>query len=252
MNSNVLKPLSTMITPGTLTRKVFTNTCVVLNDANHSRLKSTLTSYPMEALFVYDFNANQLVFEAGWKELLNLPETPTIHAIFDRIQKKFQQQVMEILDCLVEQMTTDREEVSKYGCTIEFKLKSHIGILIPVVFRIGVYEVGEMGEARSCIIRCQRDDALRIGSMARYTIYAPDEGFSDQLNRKYSTNAQISEVELRMLRMIARGLAFKEVAHELSISKSSVEKRVQRMYKRFNVKSTAHLIGHAYDHFLLP
>lgn len=241
-----------MNTPGTLTRKIFRKTPVQTDSSHYARLKSSMTSYPMEALFVYDFTSNELLFEAGWKELLQLAERPTIHTLFDRIQRKFQLQVMEILDCLLEQMLSDREEVSKYGCTIEFKLRSESGLLIPVVFRIGVYEVGETGEALSCIIRCQRDDALRIGRMARYTIYAPRESCSQELNQRFSLITQLSQDELQILRLIARGMAFKEVAHEMSISKSSVEKRIQRMYKRFNVKSTAHLIGHAYDHFILP
>jgi DNA-binding CsgD family transcriptional regulator len=234
--------------PGTFTRRIFRNIPVQTDSTDYSKLKNTMTSY----LFVYDFTSNKLLFEAGWKELLQLSATPTIHAIFDRIQSKFQLQVMEILDCLLEQMLSNREEVIKYGCTIEFKLKSENGPLIPVVFRIGVYEVGDMGEALSCIIRCQRDDALRIGGIARYTIYAPSEGCSRHLNQKFSVVSQLGQDELQILRLIARGMAFKEVAHQMSISKSSVEKRVQRMYKRFNVKSAAHLVGHAYDHFILP
>ena len=241
-----------MNAPGTLTRKIFRNTPVQTESSTYAQLKSTMTSYPMEALFVYDFAANELLFEAGWKELLQLTERPTMYTLFDRIQRKFQLQVMEILDCLLKQMLSDREEVSKYGCTIEFKLRSESGLLIPVVFRIGVYEVGESGEALSCIIRCQRDDTLRIGGLARYTIYAPGEVCAQQLHEKFNANTQLSPDELQILRLIARGLAFKEVAHEMSISKSTVEKRVQRMYKRFNVKSTAHLIGHAYDQFILP
>jgi DNA-binding CsgD family transcriptional regulator len=241
-----------MNTPGIFSRKIFRNTTAQTDSSNYARLKSSMTSYPMEALFVYDFTSNELLFEAGWKELLQLSECPTIHTLFDRIQRKFQLQVMEILDCLLKQILSDREEVSKYGCTIEFKLKSESGPLLPVVFRIGVYEVGESGEALSCIIRCQRDDSLRIGSLARYTIYAPGEVCSQELNEKFNMNPQLSQDELQILRLIARGLAFKEVAHEMSISKSTVEKRVQRMYKRFNVKSTAHLIGHAYNQFILP
>lgn len=241
-----------MNTPGSITKKIFTNTFAQDDSDTFSQLKSALSTYPMEAILIYNFKSNSLVFESGWKELLHLTEKPTVHTVLSRIHKKYRDQVLEILDCLFEQMIADREDVMMYGCTIEFKLRSQEGLLLPVVLRIGVYEAGEEGEALSCIMRCQRDDTLRIGGLARYTIYAPDDGFSEKLNQKYGIYAQINETELHILRMIARGLAFKEVADELNISKSSVEKRIQRMYKRFNVRSTAHLIGHAYDNFLLP
>ncbi|HEX8608077.1 MAG TPA: helix-turn-helix transcriptional regulator, partial [Pedobacter sp.] len=62
----------------------------------------------------------------------------------------------------------------------------------------------------------------------------------------------ISNKEKEALSLVAKGYSFKEIAHELKVSHSAIEKRIIPLYKRFGVKSLTHLVSFAYDNFILP
>ena len=52
--------------------------------------------------------------------------------------------------------------------------------------------------------------------------------------------------------MLAQGRSFKEIAHELNVTQSAIEKRIIPLYKRFDVKSLTHLVTFAYENHILP
>ncbi|MCD8411645.1 response regulator transcription factor [Tenacibaculum finnmarkense] len=61
----------------------------------------------------------------------------------------------------------------------------------------------------------------------------------------------ISKKEKEALYMAAKGMTFKEIAAQLNVSQSAVEKRLIPLYKRFNVKSLPHLISFAHTNHIL-
>ncbi|MDO8996741.1 MAG: helix-turn-helix transcriptional regulator [Sediminibacterium sp.] len=62
----------------------------------------------------------------------------------------------------------------------------------------------------------------------------------------------ISGKEKEALKYVAKGYSFKEIADELGVSASAIEKRIQPLYKRFNVKNLTHLVSFAYENYILP
>jgi DNA-binding NarL/FixJ family response regulator len=58
---------------------------------------------------------------------------------------------------------------------------------------------------------------------------------------------QPSERELQIIRMVAEGLAGKEIAYRVGISESTVEKHLERMSSRYSVHSRAQLVSLAYE-----
>ena len=58
--------------------------------------------------------------------------------------------------------------------------------------------------------------------------------------------------EKEALTYVAKGFSFKEIADILGVSSSAIEKRIQPLYKRFNVKNLTHLVSFAYENHILP
>ena len=71
-------------------------------------------------------------------------------------------------------------------------------------------------------------------------------------NKALFKHFAISDKEKEALALVAKGLSFKEIAGHLKVSSSAIEKRIIPMYRRFNVRSLAHLISFAYENHILP
>jgi DNA-binding NarL/FixJ family response regulator len=61
----------------------------------------------------------------------------------------------------------------------------------------------------------------------------------------------MSGKEREALTFAANGLTFKEIADALCVTHSAIKKRIVPMYKRFDVKSLAHLVSFAHQNHLL-
>lgn len=112
---------------------------------------------------------------------------------------------------------------------------------------------GENGLIKEAIGRFQVNRSLRFGKVIRYSAFGPEKNeFEDELNKSLFKYQTISGKEKEALVYLAKGYTFKEIADELNITSSAVEKRIIPLYKRFEVKSLAHLISFAYENFILP
>ena len=87
----------------------------------------------------------------------------------------------------------------------------------------------------------------------RYDVQGPDkEEFEEVINKAVQKFLTISGKEKEALIYVAKGFSFKEIAEILGVSSSAIEKRVQPLYKRFNVKNLTHLVSFAYENHILP
>ena len=81
-------------------------------------------------------------------------------------------------------------------------------------------------------------------------------GYSDNGLGRYlayqNAKTSLSNKEKEALAMAAKGFAFKQIADELNLSVSAIEKRINPLYKRFNVNSLQHLVAFAYENNILP
>ena len=86
----------------------------------------------------------------------------------------------------------------------------------------------------------------------QYAAFGPElSGFEETLNEQLFNKPGISRKEKEALELAAKGYAFKEIASELKVSQSAIEKRIIPLYKRFNVKSLPHLISFAHNNQIL-
>jgi DNA-binding CsgD family transcriptional regulator len=137
--------------------------------------------------------------------------------------------------------------------TIEIKIRDQNGRDIPLIARVGVFDVFTDGTLKSIIGRFQVDYGLRFGKVMRFSAYGPEkDAFENDLSQNLFYPFRISDKELEVLRYLSQGFAYKEIADKTGVSISGLEKRVKPLFERFNVKNNASLVAFGFENNLLP
>jgi DNA-binding CsgD family transcriptional regulator len=215
--------------------------------------KQTIPTFPEEAVYIYSFKENRMIFASGWEEVLGYRDDEiNMLAIVNMSAPEFAPFSHDLNDKALQFIHKKSEDLEKYSFTIELKKIHKKGHEVPILARVGVYSAAE-GKIESIIGRFQVNRSLIFGKIMRYAAYGPEkEKFEEELNKALFYHLAISDKEKEALALVAKGYSFKEIAHELKVSHSAIEKRILPLYKRFEVKSLTHLVSFAYDNNILP
>lgn len=239
---------------GKYSKSFITNISADPSEELAKQFKDTILKYPEEGVYIYSFKEGRMLYTDGWEEVIGLPnEKITMLHIVNMSAPDFAPFVHEINDKALKFLHQRNERLKEYGFTIELKVMHKDGSEVPVVAKVSVHGTAENGKLESIMGRFQVNRSLRFGKVMRYAAHGPEKGaFEADLNESLFYQYHISKKELDALRLVSQGFAFKEIAVQCNVSQSAIEKRVIPMYKRFEVKSIAHLVSFAYENFLLP
>ena len=242
-----------MSLPGEYTRSMITTIPADLNSEEANYYKKTIQRFPDEAIYVYSFKYNRMLYTAGWEEILGYKDDEiSMVKIIDITSPEYAPFSYELNDKAVKFILNKSENLEEYSFTIEIKKVHKNGNHIPLIVKVGVYG-SENGKVTEVIGRSQINHSINLGNVMRYAAYGPEKSeFEEELNKELFRHYAISRKEKEALALVAKGYAFKEIAHHFSISQSAVEKRILPMYKRFDVKSLTHLITFAFENHILP
>lgn len=215
--------------------------------------KQTIPKFPEEAIYIYSFKENRMIFARGWEEVVGYQDDEiNMLAIVNMSAPEFAPFSHDLNDKALQFIHKKTENLEDYSFTIELKKIHKNGSLVPIIARVGVFSSSN-GHVESIIGRFQINRSLIFGRVMRYAAYGPEkEKFEEELNKILFSHLAISNKEKEALSLVAKGYSFKEIAHELSVSHSAIEKRIIPLYKRFDVKSLTHLVSFSYDNFILP
>ena len=215
--------------------------------------KQTIPRFPDEAIYIYSFKENRMIFASGWDEILGYQDNEiNMLAIVNMSAPEFAPFSHDLNDKALKFIHGKTQQLEEYSFTIELKKIHKNGSPVPIIVRVGVFSSAN-GKIESIIGRFQINRNLIFGKVMRYAAYGPEkEKFEEELNKILFHHLAISNKEKEALSLVAKGYSFKEIAHELNVSHSAIEKRIIPLYKRFDVKSLTHLVSFAYDNNILP
>ena len=215
--------------------------------------KQTIPRFPDEAIYIYSFKENRMIFANGWDEILGYQDDEiNMLAIVNMSAPEFAPFSHDLNDKALKFIHGKTQQLEDYSFTIELKKIHKNGSHVPIIVRVGIFS-SENGKIESIIGRFQINRNLIFGKVMRYAAYGPEkEKFEEELNKILFHHLAISNKEKEALSLVAKGYSFKEIAHELNVSHSAIEKRIIPLYKRFDVKSLTHLVSFAYDNNILP
>ncbi|SHI56147.1 LuxR C-terminal-related transcriptional regulator [Pseudozobellia thermophila] len=214
--------------------------------------KKTIPSFPDQAVYIYSFKENRMLYAQGWYEILGYKDSEiNMLTIVNITTEHFLDFSNELNDKALEFLLGKSEDLEAYSFTIELEKVHKDGRHIPLFSRVGVHKA-EKGMISEIIGVSQVLKTLKKGRVMQYAAYGPEKSqFEETLSKELFKHFAISRKEKEALALAANGYAFKEIAHQLEVSQSAIEKRILPLYKRFNVKSLPHLISFAHENFLL-
>lgn len=217
------------------------------------RLRQGIPSFPDEAVYVFSLDEQRLLYAKGFKNILGFEDNEvTMRLILGLTAPQHASFVHDVQRKALQFIRAGHQYLDQYVFVIEMKKLHKSGYEVPLETRLSVYE-SKNNIACSIIGRIQLAPHLRFGQVVRYAVCGPDQNLLEEaLSRTEFIRPAISAKEREALLLVAKGSAFKEVAHHLGISHSAVEKRILPLYKRFGVRSLAHLVGYAYENGILP
>jgi DNA-binding CsgD family transcriptional regulator len=241
-----------MLTPGDYTKSFITDIAADLKSAEASFFRKTLPRFPQEAVYIYSFKENRMIYADGWEEILGYKDDEiTMLTIVGITSPEYAPFSNELNDKALKFIMSKTEELEKYSFTIELKKIHKNGTPIPLISKVGVFGT-EHGTLTAIMGRSQINRSIVLGNVMRYEAYGPEKSeFEEELNKQLFNYYAISRKEKEALELAAKGFSFKEIANHFNVTQSAIEKRIIPMYKRFNVKSLTHLISFAYDNHIL-
>lgn len=238
---------------GEYSRSFITDTVADNSTESALKLKSELHRFPEEAIYVYSFAANKMIYSDGWKDVLGYDDHEiSMLLLVNSTTPEYAPFSNELNDKALMFLHGKTEHLEAYSFTIELKKTHKDGSAVPLIWRVAVFRaIG--GKVVEIIGRAQVNRGLKFGLVMNYAAYGPEKDeFEEELNKALFQHYAISEREKKALSMLANGYSFKEVASHFDVTPSAIEKRIIPLYKRFGVKSLSHLVSFAYDNHILP
>lgn len=241
------------MTYGEYSKSHITQVPADLNSAEALVYKKTIPVFPEEAVYIYSFQLNKMIYASGWEELLGYRDDEiNMITITSITTPEFATFSNELNDKALMFIQSKTEDLEKYSFTIELKKWHKNGTQVPLISRVGVFHA-ENGKITEIIGRSQINRSIKFGKVMRYAAYGPDKSeFEDVLNKVLFQYCAISTKEKEALELVSKGYSYKEIADQFNVTQSAIEKRILPLYKRFEVKSLAHLIRFAYENHILP
>jgi DNA-binding CsgD family transcriptional regulator len=237
---------------GKYTRERVSNIPFDASDDFYKEYKEKITQFVGQAVYIYSFEKNRMLFANGWEEMLGYKdEEITLLKIISSTSKRHSNFSNELNDKGLKYLKGIKEDLNKYSFTIEVEKIHENGEIIPIFSRVGVYKSKD-GKILELIGISEKIHSRKLGNIMQYAAFGPETSrFEETLNEQLFNQLAISRKEKEALELAAEGYAFKEIAEKLNVSRSAIEKRMIPLYKRFNVKSLPHLISFAYDNYIL-
>ncbi|MEI8075755.1 MAG: LuxR C-terminal-related transcriptional regulator [Bacteroidota bacterium] len=241
------------MTYGEYSRSYITDLPANLDSVEAHNYQKTIPLFPEEAVYIYSFKLNKMIYASGWEELLGYRDDEinmlTITSITTPEYAAFSNELNDKALMFIQSKTEDLE---KYSFTIELNKLHKNGTKVPLISRVGVLSA-ENGKIDEIIGRSQINRSIKFGKVMRYAAFGPDKSeFEEELNKVLFHYCAISIKEKEALELVSKGYSYKEIADQFNVTQSAIEKRILPLYKRFDVKSLAHLIRFAYENHILP
>ncbi|NML38497.1 helix-turn-helix transcriptional regulator [Chitinophaga sp. G-6-1-13] len=224
-----------------------------LSSPEAQHFKKIIRRFPDEAIYIYSFKENRMLYADGWEPLLGYRDDEMTMMTFVNITApEYAPFSNELNDKALMFLHNKTKDLEQYSFTIELKKIHKDGTHVPLITKVGVFATEE-GRVTAIIGHSQKNESIQLGNVMRYAAYGPEKStFEEDLNKQLFRHYAISEKEKEALSLVAEGFSFKEIAARFGVSQSAIEKRIIPMYKRFEVKSLTHLISFAYANHILP
>lgn len=237
---------------GEFAKKIITAVPADLTTEVAKDFARNIPKFPEESIYIYSFIEGRLIYAHGWEDVLGYSDSEiNLRLIMSSTSPEYSAFVRDLNDEALIFLQSEREELEKYSFIIEVLKLHKNGSSVPLIERIGVLKAIN-GQIAEVIGRFQINRNLRLSKIMHYQAYGPEKSeFEEKLRKGLFQHKSITLKEKEALALVSKGYTFKEIASELNVSQSAIEKRILPLYQKFEVKSLTHLITFAFENNIL-
>ena len=126
---------------GAYSKSFITDIPADLNSKEAILLKKSIPKFPEEAIYIYSFKCNRMIYTNGWEELLGYRDDEiNMLGIANSTSPQYAAFSNELNDKALMFIQSKTEELEKYSFTIELKKIHKSGAHIPLISRVGVFK----------------------------------------------------------------------------------------------------------------
>jgi hypothetical protein len=208
---------------GDYSRSFITDVPADLTSDEAIHFGDTLLKFPEEAIYIYSFKKNRMIYACGWEEVLGYRDDEiNMMTIVSITSPEFASFSNELNDKALRFIHSKTVELEKYSFTIELKKIHKNGSHIPLISRVGVFKA-EDGKVAEIIGRSQINRSIKFGKVMRYAAYGPDKSeFEEELNKILFQHIAISRKEKDALELVSNGYSFNELDGYFNVSSSAI------------------------------
>ncbi|KPM49207.1 helix-turn-helix transcriptional regulator [Jiulongibacter sediminis] len=218
----------------------------------NKELSKKFFRFPEEAIFIYSFIEDRIVYADGWPEVLGYGnEEMNMHLYIAITTEEFASFTNELNQQALQYIAIQSEDLELHGYSMQLKKYHKDGREVPLVANVNVFKTLD-GKITEIICRSMINRNLKFGKVMQYSTYGPKkDNFEDKLNKDLFSNLTISLKEKETVGLLAQGKSYKQIAAEQNVTISAIEKRIAPLFKRFDVNGVAHLISFCHENYLI-
>ena len=215
-------------------------------------LDKTIPKFPNEAITIYSLTEKKIIYAHGWKEVLGYEDWEmTLSYCISLTDPSQATHNLNFLEKCLQFLLQPKDRLAEYSISMEIAKIHKNGHKVPLTHSLGIYKAEE-NKVTEVVLRSQINYSIKFGQVIRYTVSGPNiDQFNDLIEDELADTPTLSEKEKQVLQLVANGLTYKEIAAELGVSISAIEKRILPLFKKFKVKSISHLIHFAHINYLI-
>ncbi|MGH2566584.1 MAG: hypothetical protein ACRDE5_18840, partial [Ginsengibacter sp.] len=126
--------------PGDYTKLNITDIPVDFSSKEASYFRKILPRFPEEAIYIYSFKKNRMIYADGWEDILGYKDDEiTMIKIVSITTPEYAPFSNELNDKALKFINSKTEELEKYSFMIELKKVHKNGSHIPLISKVGVF-----------------------------------------------------------------------------------------------------------------
>ena len=205
-----------------------------------------------EATFVYSVKTKKILYAQGWMELLGYAnEEINMHLLVEITTPDQKEFINEMNNQALAFILSKSANLLEYSCTTECKKFSKQGEEVALLESVKVHKSlkGKVVEVIGTYKRNPRTPHL--GNKYFQASGPGIETLIEKIKLVAGRKDIITEREHEIMRIFTNGKTVTEVAKEIFVSKSTVEKNLSQLYRKFNVRNLTELIAYSHKNGLI-
>jgi DNA-binding CsgD family transcriptional regulator len=206
---------------------------------------------PNEALYIYSFKGNKMLFTKGFEAVLNKKDNDiSIVDLNSMHTPHFEEFMYEFNDRLLLFLYNNNENIETFSSNVIIKIK---GVDTALMLNTKVYKTDENGNLISIIGRNTLDKKLNTTDVIQYSLIGDfKEDFLDTINNDLNFTRCISLFNIKIISLFEEGKQSNEVSKILNISEEKINTNIEKLLKRFELLNLNELIEFSKSNCLIP